>query len=123
MPNIKSNPAKTMLTICTGLLIIGLVRNDGIWWLRAAALLGVLGISSDYLSKKIEFLWHKIAWLLGQIVPNIILSVIFFACILPLSMLRRLFSKKDLLMLKNRQDSTYVSAVRRFEPGRFEELW
>ena len=77
MQKIKSNPVKTMLTISTGFLVVFIITKLN-WVLLISLFIGLVGMFSTYLSEQIEFLWNKLAWLLGLIVPNILLSVIFY---------------------------------------------
>lgn len=111
-----------MLTICTGLLVLYMVRKN-IWLLRGAVIIGIGGVVSDVFSKKVEYLWHKLAWLLGLLVPNLILSLVYFLFVCPLSWLRRLFSREDLLMLDNNRKSTYIVTNKAFKPESFEQQW
>ena len=77
MTNYKSNPLKTILTICIGFLIIFLIQNS-IVFLYLALILGSIGLTSNFLSEKIERIWFKIGQLLGYIIPNLVLSIIFY---------------------------------------------
>ena len=77
MSNIKNDSSKTILVIITGLLIVFFFTNYS-FLLYIILALSFIGWSSTYLSKKIEYLWFKLAELLGLIIPNIILSFIFY---------------------------------------------
>jgi hypothetical protein len=83
MQKIKSNPVKTMLTISIGFLVIFIITKLN-WALLIALVIGLIGLFSSFLSKQIEFLWTKLAWFLGLIVPNILLSAIFYLFLFPL---------------------------------------
>lgn len=120
--NSKMNPQKTLLTISTGLIVLFLIFKFK-WLLTAALVVGIIGITSDWLSEKIEWAWMKLAWVLSLIMPNILLSIIFFLVLTPVAFLNRLFGKKDPLMLKPQKESLYRSYQKSFDQAYFEKHW
>ena len=120
--NGKMNPQKTLLTISTGLIVLFLIFKFK-WLLTAALVVGIIGITSDWLSEKIEWAWMKLAWVLSLIMPNILLSIIFFLVLTPVAFLNRLFGKKDPLMLKPQKGSLYRSYQKSFDQAYFEKHW
>ena len=120
--NIKSNPAKTVLTICVGFVLVYLVTKWD-WALLVALIVGLGGVLSEYLSIKIEFLWMKLTWILSKIVPNILLGAIFYLFLFPISVLSRIFGKKDPLHLKNKSNTVYVTINKDFKKAAFETPW
>lgn len=133
MKGMKSNPAKTVLTIVTGLSVIyfyfqyksanGFFDDKTNWLLTIAVILGVLGVLSDSISLWIEKAWMKLAYILSLIVPNIILGVVFFLFLLPLSLLSKLFRKEDTLILKNKAMSVYKVKNKEYDKAHFENMW
>jgi hypothetical protein len=122
MKHTKTDPTKTVLTIAVGMMVIHLASGWH-WPLITALTVGLMGMFSTYLAVKIDFLWMKLAWVLSLIVPNILLSAIFFLFLFPVAVMYRLFGKKDPLFLKNRIDSTYITNNRTFDPASFEKTW
>jgi hypothetical protein len=122
MKNIKSNPSKTVLTIAAGFILVYLVTKLK-WAISVAFIIALAGIFSDYLSKKIDFLWMKLVWLLSLIVPNIILGLIFFLFLFPVSFLSKIFGRKDPLHLKNNGESLYINSNKEFSRTSFEKPW
>lgn len=118
----KSNPTKTVLTIVIGFLFIFLITHQK-WALTTAFLVGVIGLLSDFLAKQIDFIWMKLALVLSYIVPNIILSLIFFIVLTPIALLMKLTSKKDPLSLKNTTDSLFKTHSKVFDEAYFEKYW
>jgi hypothetical protein len=118
MNKIKSNPDKTILTICTGIALIFLLTEIK-FFLIISFSLGLIGIVSTFLSRIVEKLWFKIAEILGYIVPNIILSVIFYLFLFPTSLMSKVFRKKDLLKLKSSEDTTYINLSKKFSKDSF----
>ena len=117
-----SNPHKTLLTICTGLLIVFLI-SEWDWALNAAVAIGVLGLISEFLAKKIEWLWMKLAWVLSLIIPRILLSAIFYLFLFPVALLAKLFSKRNYLQLKNPEESVWIEEEKVFDAKGMENPW
>lgn len=111
-----------MLTISTGFLLIFIITKLN-WTLLIAFCIGVIGLFSTFLSKQIEFLWNKLAWLLSLIVPNILLSVIFYLFLFPIALLSKVFSKNDSFKLKNNADSVFITPNKEFNKNSFEKPW
>lgn len=118
----KSNPAKTALTISVGFMLI-FWFTEYRWALVVSILVGLSGILSHQLSLWIEWLWMKLAYVLSLIVPNIVLGVVFFVFLLPLSLLSKVFKKEDSLRLKNNMDSVYKERNTEYDKAHFENMW
>lgn len=118
----KSDPSKTVLTITVGFLVLYLIAKMQ-WMLTVSIVVGITGILSTYLAKQIDFLWMKLTWILGQIVPNILLSVIFYLFLFPVALLSRLFGKKNLLNLRNSEKSLFKDKNKEFDKASFEKPW
>ena len=119
MVNYKSNPLKTILTICVGFLILFLIL-DSIVFLHISLILGLIGITSNFLSRKIEIVWFKFGQLLGYILPNVVLSIIFYFLLVPISFIAKFFKKEDLLKLNQNYDSTFIKVSKKFDADSFK---
>lgn len=120
--NIKNNPIKTVLTISVGLIVVYLFTKVK-WVLDISLVIGLIGVFSTYLSEKIDFLWMKLAWVLSKIIPNIVLGIVFYLFLFPLSVLSKLFIGKDILNLKNTSNSIFKTSNKNFEKVSFEKPW
>jgi cytochrome c oxidase subunit IV len=118
----KIEPVKTVLTITLGFTVIYLFTMAK-WILITALIIGLAGLFSTYLAGKIHFLWMKLALVLSYIIPNIILGIIFFLVLFPMSLFQKLFSKRDHLMLKNNSDSTFITVDKTFSKESFKKPW
>ncbi len=128
MKKLKSNPTQTTLTICVGFLFIYIVGHKKYdvsldWSLGISIAVGIIGIVSPYLSRKIEWIWFKIAELLGYIMPNVILSIVYYLLLVPLAFLSKLFGKKDPLGIKNTQNSMFKDVDKTFDSKSMENPW
>ncbi len=121
--NDSINNTKTVLTISMGFLVIHILTGIP-WMLWISLAIGVIGMFSDYLSKVISDFWMRLAKLLSYIIPNILLTLIFFLILFPLALLSRLFIKdKDPLKLKNKYKNTFTDVDRNYNKGYFEKMW
>jgi ABC-type multidrug transport system fused ATPase/permease subunit len=115
------NSKSTVLVILTGFLVLYFIFSWQ-WAIIVSLITGIIGIISPYLSRKIEWGWMKLSKLLGYIVPNIILSVVFYLFLFPISVLYRVFNK-DPLMLSNKYDTYFIDVKRETDKKSFEKLW
>jgi hypothetical protein len=118
----KLGTAKTMLAIVVGTLLVYFVFKK-IWIIKIAVVIGLIGLLWDGLSKKIEFVWMKLTWLLSLVVPNILLSVIFFLFLTPIAFLSKIFGEKNQLNLKNSSKSLFKETNKDFTKESFERPW
>ncbi len=118
----KSDSSKsTMLVITTGFLILYVIFAWK-WALIVSLCIGVIGIISTRLSEKIHWLWMKLSLVLSYIVPNILLSIVYYFFLFPIAVLFRLFTK-DPLMLSGKYNSYFIDINRRAEKESFEKTW
>lgn len=121
MPS-KGNTSKTLLTISMGFLVVFMFSNRR-EWLILSLLIGLTGIFSSFLGRKIEIVWMKLSWLLSLVMPNVILTVIFYLFLFPIAMLSKLFANKSSLILKNQQSSMFKTTNKTFTKADFEKPW
>lgn len=122
MKTLKSNPIRTVLVISVGFGIIFLL-SELKWTLYTSIIIGLIGLISAKLSEIIDFLWMKLAKVLSFIVPNILLSIIFYLFLYPISVLSKIFGNKDLLQLKNKNKSVWIDKTQHIEKVYFEKMW
>lgn len=118
----QNNTIKTMLTISMGFLVIYLIGHWN-WALIIALSIGIIGMFSDFLSAKVEWIWMKLTKILSLIVPNILLGAVFYVILFPIAILSRLFSKKDPLQLNKQKLSYYLSESKVFKKDDFTYPW
>ena len=119
---IKTEPVKSVLVITVGMLVV----FKSTQWnpaLIISMIIGLIGIFSQYLTTKINFLWMKLAWILSLIVPNILLTIVFYLILTPIAILSRVFSKKNELFLKNIKSSTFKNLNKTFTEESFKNPW
>lgn len=118
----RNDTAATMLAIAMGFLAIYLLFHwEWAAWVSLAV--GLAGLLSPFLSEKIEWLWDKLGYMLSLIMPNVLLSIIYYLFLFPIATLSKLFGKKDPLVLKNRLESMYTASDKTFDKDSFENPW
>lgn len=118
----STNPTKTVLVITVGFLVLYYFSQQDIL-LYIAMGVGILGSISSYLAEKIDWVWTKLGWLLSFIVPNIIMTIVFYLILTPTAFLSRLFGKSDPMDLKNTQSSLFREKESSFSKESFEKPW
>jgi len=117
----KSDTSKSMLTISMGFLVLYLIFLWK-WAIIVSLSIGIIGITSAFLSKKIEWIWMKLADLLGMIVPKILLTIVYYFFLFPIAFLYRIFNK-DTLMLSKKYNSYFIDVNREMNKKSFEKIW
>ncbi len=117
----KDNVLSTILVISMGFLALFFLFK---WeWAAIVSLaVGLAGLLSPYLAVKIDWVWSKLSKLLSYVVPNILLSLVFFLILFPISLLAKLFNK-DPLMLSGKHDSYFVEVNKEFDKESFRKTW
>lgn len=118
----KIDKYESLLVISTGFVLIYIISASKPI-LYVAFGLAVLGIFSPFLADKIAWAWNKLAEGLGYVSSRIILSIIFYVFLLPISILYRI-AKKDLLNLKrSKKESIFVERNKVFTKEDLETIW
>ena len=111
----------TILIISMGFLFLHFMLSWQ-WAIYASFIIGVIGIIPPFLSNKIVWGWMKLSKLLGYIVPNILLSLVFFLLLFPISVIYKLFNK-DQLMLSNKYKTYFIDKDKEYDKKSFERTW
>ena len=118
----KLKAKSTVLVIVVGFIIIYAYSKNYIF-LRISIIIGLVGVISDSASLIIDKIWFKISYILGLIVPNILLGLIFYIILFPIALLSRIFKKDDPLMLSNNKESFFKNRIQKFKIISFEKPW
>ena len=113
MSNSALKKTITILVITLGFQVIFFFTNNPIF-LKISIVIVFLSALFDKAVTFISYLWHKLSELLALIVPNIILSIVYFLVLFPTALLRRLFKSKDALKLKNISSTTFEDRNKNF---------
>ena len=113
---------ETILTISTGLAILYLIFDIKLLLFIAIGF-SIVGLFINSISGKITSLWLKLAMLLGAINSKIILSIVFFVILVPISYFYRLFNKDAMQLKRNKEKSYYYEREHEFSPEDFKNIW
>ena len=106
MNKIKSNPYKTILTISLGFLFVYLIWKHQ-WALLTSIIISFISLTSLTIAKHIENAWFKIAVILSYILPNVILTLVFYLFLFPISLISKVFNKSSNLLLNHSSNTSY----------------
>jgi len=112
----------TVLTLVLACIFIFIFSKNN-YWLYAGIAIGVPSVFSSFFATKIDYIWMKLSFVLSKIVPNIILTFVYFIFLVPIAFLSRIFAKKDVLMLKNKSNSLFVNVDENYDKTYFEKPW
>ena len=76
------------------------------WSLIISFVFLLLGITNSKILTPLNIMWFKIGILLGNIISPIVMSIIFFLVVTPISIIMKIFGK-DLLSLKKNKNKSY----------------
>jgi hypothetical protein len=120
--HLKPEPIKTILVVTVGFLVVYFVTKWQ-WAINISVIVGIFGLLSDFIAKKINFAWIKTTWILSLIVPNILLSLTYFLFLIPLAYLSKIFGVPNQLTLKNTEQSLFKERNKDFNKDSFENTW
>ena len=112
----------TILAIVFGFLIINLFIGSDILLYIVLFIIG-LSIMSKQFSDFIEKIWFFLALILSKIVPNILLSLIYFLLLTPLAILSKLFNANTDFKSIDNSESNFKSVKKSFSKESFERGW
>jgi hypothetical protein len=124
----REKKVEAILAIVVGFLalyfIFGVWKGFQVdWMLWVCLVVGVLSMMSDTVMNLITSAWFKFAEILGNYVTGpILLGLVFFVVLFPISVLARIFGP-DNLMKKRREDSYYVDRDHAYETKDIENIW
>ncbi|MBL7849444.1 MAG: hypothetical protein JNN04_00990 [Cyclobacteriaceae bacterium] len=105
MKNKEQKAIQTVLVITVGLMLVFWVtQHPG--WLYASLSVGIVSLLSSRIAQHIDSVWMKLAHILGLIIPNILLTLVFFLFLWPIAGVSSLFRKGDPLQIHLRDAPT-----------------
>ena len=113
---------ETCLVIATGLIIAWFVYQAKSL-LIAAVVIGIIGAFINPLAHWINWLWYKIAEVMGAITSRVLLSIIFFGFLFPIALLYRLFNGDGLQLTKKEKGSYWTDTAKKYEKKDLVDMW
>jgi len=116
------NNYKSTLTIVIGFILLSNYFQSKSLLILAISI-GIIAIFSEKANDKIIWAWNKLSEILGLIMPNVLLTIVFYFILTPLALLNRINKSKNPLQLKNSTISTFISKKKEFSPSSLEKIW
>jgi len=117
----RAEKLQAQLVIITGLVVMSLIfKSPSIG--RAAAIFGVIFLMFPAVGNFFVRMWILLGEGLGWINNRIILSIVFFVFLFPISLLSKIFSK-DPLKIKRDQRSCFDERNHLFTKEDLENIW
>ena len=88
-------------------------ENIRIWPLFPALIFLILGIKNSRILTPLNNAWFKFGLILGKIVSPVVMGIVFFTVITPISIIMKIL-RKDLLNLKYNSNTSYW--IKKSEP-------
>ncbi len=117
----KDKSKSTVLIISMGFLLIYIIGGVQLF-LYLSLVVGILGLS-DTMSRMIEKLWMGLSKLLSYIVPNILLTVVFYLVLYPFALLFRITQDDPLLLSPDHKTYWVEDDTEEFDKKSFEKTW
>jgi hypothetical protein len=117
----RNKVLETMLVLVLALMVFYRTTNNGYLFLLAI-IVGAIGLFVPSLAEKIHFAWMKLAEGLGFVTSKIILTIIFFIILVPISFLFKAFGKNNVQM-KPGNDSCFKERNFTYTPESLENVW
>ena len=124
----KEKKVEAVLIIVLGFLflyfVFGKMKGHNVdWMLYVSFIVGALSMMSDTIMNGITWVWFKFAEILGNYITGpILLGLVFFVILFPISIFSKIFGK-DNLMRKKRSDSYYVDRSHAYIAKDIEDIW
>jgi len=115
------NTNKSILTIVIGFLVLYFIFDQS-WMLYVALVIGISSLLSATIRKWILKVWFGIAKILGFINSRIILTLIYYLVLFPLSLLSKL-STNQTMILKKMSTSYYTDRNHKYQKEDLEKPW
>ena len=116
------NNYKSTLTIVIGFLLLSNYFDSKPLLIISIAV-GLLAIFSEKANDKIIWIWNKLTEVLGLIMPNVLLTIVFYLFLTPLAWLNRMNRKRNPLQLRNESSSTFIEKRKEFSKASLEKIW
>ena len=117
----RAKQLETCLVIATGLMVFWLIFKKP-ELIYVAIALGVIGAFMPFLAKWVAWVWYKIAEVMGYIMSRVLLSLVFFVFLFPISVIYRMFNK-DALQLKKKGNSYWTERDHSYSAKDLENAW
>lgn len=118
----KAKTYEAILVITTGFVVLYLLTKK-VPFIAIALSVSVLSLMSYYIADKINWLWTKLSEGMGFVSSKVILSIVFFLFLLPISLVYKLFNKDKLNIKKRSRESVYTERNHKYTAAEMDNIW
>lgn len=119
--NKTTKPYEVPLSIVLFFLIIYFISENSLF-IKIGFTIGLLALLSKRLAYWINYYWKKIMAVIGFVNAHVLLSIIFFVVLFPISLFYRLLHR-DSLQLKAGKKTYYKEKNHDFTKKDLENMW
>ncbi len=112
---------ETSLVLTTGFLVIYFISSDLVF-LYVSFAFGFIGIFIKPLARYIAIAWFKLADILNFVVSRIVLGILFFIILFPVSIFYRIKNRNKMKM-KHSENSNWVPRNVKYTSADLHNLW
>jgi len=117
----RSKYRETLLVIVLGFSLLYLIFNH-LWMIYTAVSIGILGMLSIKINQWIHISWLFFGEKLGFVMNKLIMGALYFAILVPISLLARIF-RKDIMHLKPSAKSGFFKRDHLYEANDLQNPW
>ncbi len=117
----REKQLETCLVIATGMLVIWYFARKE-WFVYVAIVVGLIGAFIPAISKWMHWAWYKLGEGMGWVMSKVILTLVFYLFLFPISFIYRL-TNKDLLQLKRKSTSYWSERNHQYTAKDLENMW
>jgi hypothetical protein len=105
------------------LLLLGFIIFKSRVWIYAALAISVMSVLSPLITRFLNSFWIYLTEWIGKINAWIILSIVFIFILIPISIFKKWFGKKGMILKRGNDTSTFQSRNTTYSAGDFENPW
>ena len=83
-------------------------ENIRVWFLLPSIVFFILGMINSKILSPLNIIWFKFGILIGGIISPIVMAIVFFIVITPISVIMKLLGKDLLNLKKNKKNSYWI---------------
>jgi hypothetical protein len=111
-----------LLGIAAGMVVLFFIFKSSVFLLIAVGIC-FAGLLSVRLAAFIAGLWMKVANLIGLILNTVLLSLVFFVLLTPLTLIRKIAGKSPILLKPTHGETYFHARNHKYDKGDLQDMW
>ena len=113
---------KALLVIVTGLVVVGILTKKPQWFYIAGSV-GVITLAFPVIGYWTVWGWFKLSEGMGYVMSRVILSLIFFLFLFPISIFVKMSSKNMMMLKRVKEKSVYTERNHKYVKEDIANIW